>query len=207
MNLGWGLGPIVDSYGGIYKYNYNSITKLAKGGARLRTPGYEEGELYIEDEKTHKSSMKWWALTEEGHTNEYIHPIAYYRKLILPDPDPHSPIKDWKRGSWEDQASGKVRFWWYKNEAEKSNALPEWAVLPERDMFNFERHWYNLCDKTLALEKLANVEEFGPGKDFLEVLDKTIDFGPDWAEQNSYSSTNLQPEKSGLKGRRITGRK
>ncbi|RMZ66692.1 peptidoglycan binding domain containing [Pyrenophora seminiperda CCB06] len=209
LDLGWGLGPIVDSYGGIYKYNYGSISKFGKGGARLRAPGYEEGELYIEDEKTHKWSLKWSPLTKAGHTNEYIHPIAYYRRLVLPDPDPNSPIKDWKRGSWKDDVSGKVRFWWYKDEAEKSKALPEWAVLPERDVFNFERHWYNKCDKTLALQKLteAEAEGFGPGKDFLDVLDKTIDFGADWAEQNSYSSTNLEPAKPTAKGKNVGGNK
>ncbi|KAE8822898.1 hypothetical protein P3342_001218 [Pyrenophora teres f. teres] len=205
LNLGWGLGPIVDSYGGIYKYNYSSISKFS--GARLRAPGYEEGELYLEDEKTHKSSLKWSPLRDEGHTNEYIHPLAYYRRLVLPDPDPHSPIKDWKRGCWKDERDGKVRYWWYKNDVEIVNALPEWAVLPERDVFNFERHWYNKCDKTSALEKLAEVDGFGPGKDFFEVLDKKIDFGPDWAEQNSYSSTSLQPEKYVMKGKRVAAKK
>ena len=75
-----------------------------------------------------------------------------------------------------------MRFWWYMDGEREKCALPEWAILPggAGEDFNFERRWYGECEKTAkTLDKLAGVEEFGKDRDFLEVLDETLNFADD----------------------------
>lgn len=64
-------------------------------------------------------------------------------------------------------------------------ALPEWAVLPDQEgKPNFERAWYKQCDKSEKTRNaLSKTEEYGKD-DFLECLDREIDFGFDAKEQN-----------------------
>ncbi|KAF1830343.1 hypothetical protein BDW02DRAFT_104799 [Decorospora gaudefroyi] len=165
FDFSWGTGPLIDSYAGIYYLN----------GSYTRMPGHEEVEVYDEDLK----QPRWMSLRQLGDTNEYIHPIVYFRSLVH-GWDKHSPLKErWNRKN-EEGKDGKTRFWWYMDREEEKCVLPEWAVLPDAnpEEFNFERKWYNECEKTKkTLDKLAGVPEFGPGKDFLEVLDKQIEFG------------------------------
>jgi hypothetical protein len=172
FDFSWGTGPLNDSYGGIYLFN----------GTHMRIPGHEDVEEYDEQFK----EPVWTSLRGLGDTNEYIHPIAYFRSLVR-GWDPHSPLKaGWNREDWRGKQDGKVRFWWYKDGEKEKCALPEWAILPDKsgEEFNFERKWYNECEKTKkTLDKLAGVKGFG-SRDFLEVLDETIDFGFDERPQN-----------------------
>jgi hypothetical protein len=171
FDFSWGTGPLNDSYGGIYLFN----------GTHMRIPGHEDVEEYDEQLK----EPVWTSLRGLGDTNEYIHPIAYFRSLVR-GWDPHSPLKaGWNREDWRGKQDGKVRFWWYKDGEKEKCALPEWAILPDKsgEEFNFERKWYNECEKTKTLDKLAGVKGFG-SRDFLEVLDETIDFGFDERPQN-----------------------
>jgi hypothetical protein len=64
--------------------------------------------------------------------------------------------------------------------------LPEWAILPNKgDKPDFERWWYWKAEKaTEALEKIKVAD--AKGRDFLEVLDKEVDFGFDEKPQNEY---------------------
>jgi hypothetical protein len=67
--------------------------------------------------------------------------------------------------------------------------IPEWAILRDKSMeeYNFERKWYNECEKTeKTLGKLANAPDFGPEKDFMEVLDANIDFESGDSSQNQW---------------------
>ena len=51
---------------------------------------------------------------------------------------------------------------------------------------NFERAWYEKCEKSKAtLEALSKVEEYGE-EDFLAALDRKIDFGFDDKPQNQW---------------------
>jgi hypothetical protein len=169
FDFSWGTGPLVDSYGGFYYLI----------GANQRMPGHEEVESYNDRDKAHK----WTKLHDLGNTNEYIHPIAYYRSLVR-GWDTHSPLKhNWNRANWE--TDGSKRFWWYKDGEKDKCAIPEWAILPDgREEYNFERFWYNECEKTAKiLGDAANSEDF-PGRDFLQKLDGKIDFAFNDRPQN-----------------------
>jgi hypothetical protein len=160
FDFGWGIGPIVDSYGGMYIAN----------GTHKREPGHEETEMFDSSVGTHK----WKAINAYGTTNEYIHPIVHHRRLVR-GWDAHNPLKDWER------VRDKGRYWWHKaNEGDR--ALPEWVVLPKEGLpgdmgssFSYERAFYAQCEKSAnTVEKLKG--ETG-GRDFLEHLDGGIDFG------------------------------
>ncbi|KAF1946326.1 hypothetical protein EJ02DRAFT_249820 [Clathrospora elynae] len=169
FDFSWGTGPLVDAYEGIFLLN----------GPYTRMPDHESVEKY--DNKLKEQS--WELLRTLGKTNEYVHPIVYHRSLVH-GWDAHSPLKDWSRDHREDK-DGKHRYWWHENGG--SEALPEWAILPDTstEEFNFERMWYNQCEKTKkTLDKLAGAKGFGPNKDFLSVLDEHIDFGFDNKPQN-----------------------
>lgn len=169
FDFSWGTGPMVDSYTTMYRLN----------GTHQRVPGHEEVENA--EDKPPKERL----LIAHGPTNEYIHPIVYLRSLVHKW-DAHSPLKDgWTRAHWRGK-DGKARFWWHKHAEKDENVVPEWAVLPHvsDEEYNFERYWYKECEKTKkTLEALAKVEEFGPN-DFLETLDRKIDFGFDNKPQN-----------------------
>ncbi|KAF1840427.1 uncharacterized protein K460DRAFT_297110 [Cucurbitaria berberidis CBS 394.84] len=171
FDFSWGTGPLVDPFGGMYHLN----------GTHKRVPGHEDVETYDEKSK----EPKWKPIRDIGQTNEYIHPIVHYRRLVR-GWDTHTPLKDdWNRDHWRGK-DGKDRFWWYKNGEKDKCALPEWAILPHVSdkEYNFERKWYGECEKTKkTLDALAKVEEFGQN-DFLTTLDKKIEFGFDNKPQN-----------------------
>jgi hypothetical protein len=154
FDYGWGTGPIVDSYGGLYLAN----------GTHTREPGHEEAEMF----DSAANMNKWKPINEFGKTNEYIHPIVQHRRLVR-GWDAHSPLKAWKR------VPGNGRFWWHK-EGESDRALPEWVMLPSSpERFGYERMFYAQCEKSArTVEKLRG--ETG-GRDFLEDLDSKTDFG------------------------------
>lgn len=172
FDFSWGTGPLVDPFGGMYIFN----------GTQPRMPGHEEVEMY---DDTAKENL-WKPIRNYGQTNEYIHPIVYYRHLVR-GWDAHSPLKDgWNREHWRGKKDGRARFWWYKNGEKETCALPEWAILPNvsEKEYNFERKWYNECEKTKkTLDALAKVKDFG-SKDFLTTLDGKIEFGFDNKPQN-----------------------
>jgi hypothetical protein len=172
FDFSWGTGPLVDSYGGFYHFL----------GARARKPGHEEVEIYDAEKK----AQKWTKLRDLGDTNEYIHPIAYYRSLVR-GWDKHSPLKKkWNRDNWRSTRDDMMRFWWYMDGEQDTCAIPEWAMLPDGlgEEYNFERMWYNECEKTAkTVYNGAPVEDFG-GKGFLEGLDGKIDFAFDDRPQN-----------------------
>jgi hypothetical protein len=165
FDFSWGTGPLVDSFGGMYHLN----------GTHMRLPGHEDVETYDEKEEVYV----WKRIRELGLTNEYIHPIVYHRSIVH-GWDKHSPLrKHWNREHRRGE-DGKARFWWYMDNEKDDIALPEWAILPDGETRpNFERAWYRRCEKSKkTLEKLGVVEGFGKG-DFLECLDRDIDFGSD----------------------------
>lgn len=170
FDFSWGTGPIVDSFGGIYHFV----------GSHSRRPGGEDVEVYNREEDV----WSWEPLRSLGHTNEYIHPIAYHRSLIC-GWEKHSPLrKGWTREHRRGE-DGKARFWWHMQHGNETTTLPEWAILPDLSTTpNFERAWYSKCEKTKrTLDGLKKVKEFGTD-DFLSVLDKDIDFGFDMKPQN-----------------------
>lgn len=171
FDFSWGTGPLVDSFGGMYHLN----------GTHMRVPGHEDVEVYEKDE-----APSWKPLRALGQTNEYIHPIVLHRSLVH-GWDKHSPLKDgWDRKHRRGE-DGKARYWWFMNDDPEKIELPEWAILPDLPrQKNFERAWYQKCEKTQrTLSKLKDVEEFG-GKDFLGRLDEEIDFGFDNKPQNEW---------------------
>lgn len=168
FDFSWGTGPLVDSFTAMYYLN----------GMHVRMPGHESVEIYNEKSKANK----WTKIRELGHTNEYIHPITYFRSLVR-GWEKYSPLqKPWNREAWEGKSDGKMRFWWYMDGEQDTCALPEWSIMPhgQDEEFNFERKWYSECEKTeKTLDKLASVAEFGEGQDFLDVLDEELNFDMD----------------------------
>jgi hypothetical protein len=172
FDFGWGTDPLVDSFRGIYHLV----------GSHTRSPGHEDVEVYNQEE----DEWSWESLRKIGQTNEYIHPIAYYRSIVR-GWDKHSPLrKGWAREHRRGD-DGKARFWWYMRKGEETIALPEWAILPDLPQKpNFERAWYGKCEKTKkTLDSLSKVEAYGTN-DFLAILDKEIDFGFDERPQNQW---------------------
>lgn len=171
FDFSWGTGPLLDSFKGMYHLN----------GSHMRVPGHEGVELYDEEAKR----PKWRSLRDLGQTNEYIHPIVLHRSIVH-GWDANSPLRTgWQRDQWRGK-DGKARFWWFKDGEKDVCALPEWAVLPHisEAEYNFERRWYKECEKTVkTLEKLKSDDKYG-ANDFLETLDKGIDFGFDNKPQN-----------------------
>jgi hypothetical protein len=172
FDFGWGTGPLVDSFGGMYHLN----------GSHMRVPGHESVELYDDKENVYH----WKPIRKVGETNEYIHPIMLHRS-IAHGWDKHSPLKEHWNREHRRGTDGKARFWWYKDNEKDTIALPEWAILPDLDgKPNFERAWYMKCEKTeKTLEALKKVKEYGTN-DFLACLDKEIDFGFDNKPQNEW---------------------
>jgi hypothetical protein len=172
FDFSWGAGPLVDSFGGMYHLN----------GTHMRVPGHEDAETYDAKAKEYK----WSPIRKLGRTNEYIHPIVLHRSIVH-GWDKHSPLKEgWNRKAQRGE-DGKARFWWYMDGEEKTIALPEWAILPDLPgKPNFERAWYVKCEKSEGTRaKLRETKEYGE-KDFLECLDKEIDFGFDNRPQNEW---------------------
>lgn len=171
FDFSWGTGPLLDPFGGMYLFN----------GTHARNPGHEDVEVYNEEAQ----EPKWTPLRSLGQTNEYIHPIVHFRRLVH-GWDTHSPLKvGWERDHWLGD-DGKHRFWWFKTGERQSCALPEWAILPDgsEKEYNFERKWYAECEKTKkTLDRLAMDKDVG-GNDFLATLDANIDFGFDDKPQN-----------------------
>jgi hypothetical protein len=163
FDYGYGTGPIVDSFTKMYYLN----------GSATRVPGHCSIEMYDEDEKEYK-------LTEVngyGQTNEYIHPICHYRR-IMRGPEPHDPLGDFERFFEESpDKKGEGRFWWRKKGDREDQKLPEWMILEHVDEgeVNFERSWYHMCEKDEA--KLEKLRREGYEKDWLECLDEKNDFG------------------------------
>ncbi|KAH8725306.1 hypothetical protein GQ44DRAFT_707498 [Phaeosphaeriaceae sp. PMI808] len=172
FDFSWGVGPIVDSFGGMYYLN----------GTHTRVPGHESVETYDAKEK----EILWKPLSQIGLTNEYIHPIVLHRSIVR-GWDKHSPLKEgWKRHH-KRGTDGKNRFWWYMDGEEGKLELPEWAILQDQgNTPNFERAWYMKCEKSnKTLSALKKDTDYGD-KDFLECLDEKIDFGFDNRPQNQW---------------------
>jgi hypothetical protein len=139
-------------------------------GSVTRVPGHCSIEVYDEEEKEYKLSD----VNGYGRTNEYIHPICYYRRLMR-DPEPHSPLNDFDRIFEESPGkNGEGRFWWQKKGDGKK--IPEWIIFEHvgEGEVNFERSWYHKCEKDLA--KLAKLKREGYEKDWLDCLDEKNDF-------------------------------
>jgi hypothetical protein len=172
FDFSWGTGPLVDSFGGMYHVN----------GTHKRVPGHEDVEAYEKEEEAYH----WTPLSELGQTHEYIHPIVLHRSIVH-GWDKHSPLKHGWHREHRRGDDGKARFWWYMHGEQKTVSLPEWAILPDQPgKKNFERAWYNKCEKTNhTLEKLAANKTYGKD-DFLATLDKEIDFSFDNKPQNEW---------------------
>ena len=75
-----------------------------------------------------------------------------------------------------------MRFWWYMDGEQDTCAIPEWAIMPDKEgeEYNFERMWYHQCEDTArSLYDVNRAEE-----NFLEVLDEKVDFAFDERPQN-----------------------
>lgn len=159
FEYGWGIGPIVDSYGGMYRL----------AGAIRRIPGYCKLELF--DHKVEEQILD--DINKHGETNEYVHPICYYRDLIR-GPEAISALHDFDRKFIPGNNGGKGRFWWTRKGDTKK--LPEWVILPHGDdEVNYERTWYGKSEKSERI--LKKLEDAGYEKDWLQTLDDQIDFG------------------------------
>ncbi|KAF2635333.1 hypothetical protein P280DRAFT_553854 [Massarina eburnea CBS 473.64] len=167
FDYGWGTGPIIDSYEGFYKL----------AGAVPRVPGACQTETYDPKSKEYKLDD----MNKYGETNEYIHPICEYRKIIRGKED-NSALKAFSR-KYEKSGDGKGRFWWYRDGSDKP--VPEWVVLEhhehvegggvsEAGEVNFERAWYEQCEKTKERSDILKIA--GYEKDFLDALDEKNDF-------------------------------
>ncbi|KAF1951904.1 hypothetical protein CC80DRAFT_495790 [Byssothecium circinans] len=166
FDYGWGTGPIVDSYEGLYKL----------AGPLPRVPGACKMDIYDPKSKEYKPDD----LSKYGETNEYIHPICEYRKVIRGKED-NSALKAFTRKY--EKTNGKGRFWWYRDGSQKP--LPEWVILEhhehaagvgvsEAGEVNFERAWYEQCE--LSQERRDKLKAAGYEKDFLDALDEKNDF-------------------------------
>ena len=170
FEYGWGTGPIVDSYGGMYKL----------AGAVPRVPGHCLTELY--DQVSAETKLD--DINKFGSTHEYIHPICEYRRVVRSS-DAHSALKSFTRKFEATDGHAKGRFWWYRDR--EKVGLPEWVILEHgkeggvdldgcgKGEVNFERSWYEACEKkerTLQILGKAGYE-----RDFLSVVDERIDFG------------------------------
>ncbi|PVI08262.1 hypothetical protein DM02DRAFT_723093 [Periconia macrospinosa] len=166
FEYGWGTGPIKDSYGGMYMIN----------GTAPRVPGACQAEIFNEKAKEYKLDD----ISKYGETNEYIHPICEYRKIIRGD-EPNGALRNFTRKY--EKSNGKGRFWWYRNGSTKP--IPEWVILEHHEHIkgagvsedgevNFERAWYEQCEKNK--KKLDVLSAAGYEKDFLDALDEKNDF-------------------------------
>jgi hypothetical protein len=157
FDYGYGTGPIVDSYGGMYYLN----------GELRRVPGHCQAEIYDPESDEHKLRD----IYEYGETNEYIHPICHYRDIIR-GPEENSALRDFER-TFKPTSDGYGRFWWQKKGDTKK--LPEWIIMDHGDTkVNFERTWYSKCEQTK--QKLDKLKAAGYTKDWLESLDDKNDF-------------------------------
>jgi hypothetical protein len=171
FEYGWGTGPIIDSYGGMYKL----------AGAVPRAPGHCQAELY--DAASAEAKMD--DINKFGLTHEYIHPICEYRRVVRSHEERTSALRAFTRKFEPTDGTRKGRFWWYMDG--ESKGLPEWVILEHgkyggvdldgcgKGEINFERSWYEACEKT---EKtLAVLKKAGYERDFLSMVDERIDFG------------------------------
>jgi len=161
FDYGWGIGPLVDSYGGIYVLN----------GSLPRVPGKQQTEVY----NTSSEVATLEDISKYGETNEYIHPICEYRKVVRGKAD-DSALKAFTRKFQKSSTLGdQGRYWWYR-EGGPEGGLPEWVILGHKDsgVVNFERTWYEMCEKSEKTK--AALKEAGYGKDFLVTLDEVCDF-------------------------------
>ncbi|KAF1997643.1 hypothetical protein P154DRAFT_547308 [Amniculicola lignicola CBS 123094] len=164
FDYGWGTGPIVDSYTGLYKLQ----------SAEPRIPGKTKAEVYDKAAKAYKLEP----MANHGLTYEYIHPICHYRKVIRNDTN--SALKGWERRH-KKTSGDKGRYWWYNGKDDK-DPLPEWVILKDDHMgqddpnagINFERYWYNFTEK--PDEHLEKLKGLGYKKDYLVSLDEATDF-------------------------------
>lgn len=170
FDYGWGTGPIVDSYGGMYKL----------AGAVPRVPGHCKAEFYDE----HEGATKLDDINKFGETHEYIHPICEYRRIVR-SYEENSALRTWTRQFKANEGSNKGRFWWVKNDTKVR--LPEWVILEHgtyggqdldgdsKGEINFERAWYQECEKKDNV--LEAFRAAGYEKDFLGMVDEKVDFG------------------------------
>ncbi|KAF2494303.1 hypothetical protein BU16DRAFT_619443 [Lophium mytilinum] len=117
---GWGVGRVVDSLTGLM-YNY-------AGGVK-RTPGRCETELWNPKTK----EPHWVPIGDMGDVNEYVHPVAGYRRTKFPE-EKNSGLEGFKR---VELAKGKG-FEWRK---EDGTSLPEYVIQKAGKAPNFERLW------------------------------------------------------------------
>jgi len=179
FEYGWGTGPIVDSYGGMYKL----------AGAVPRVPGHCLTESYDQI----SAEAKLDDINKFGSSHEYIHPICEYRRIVRSFED-NSALKAFTRKFEPTDGNAKGRFWWYQDGERKG--VPEWIILEHgkhggvdldgsgQGEINFERSWYEACEKT---EKtLEMLKRAGYERDFLSVVDEKIDFGVGEREGSVY---------------------
>lgn len=160
FEFGYGCGPIVDSFTAMYYLN----------GSVMRVPGHCSIEVWHDEEKEYILRD----VNGYGRTNEYIHPVCYYRRLMRGE-EKLSPLNDFVRVFEETPGKkGEGRFWWQKKG--DKNKLPEWVILEHagEGVVNFERSWYHKCEKNA--EKTAKLKQAGFEKDWLETLDEKNDF-------------------------------
>lgn len=159
FDYGYGTGPIVDSYTTMYKL----------AGSVPRVPGRCDIEVYDKESQEYKLSP----VNGYGQTNEYIHPVCYYRDLIR-GPEPNSALREFTR-TFEptEGVRGKGRFWWQKKGDPQK--IPEWMILEHKaGQINFERICYSKSEKTP--EKKAILEKKGIKNDWMDTLDEQNDF-------------------------------
>ncbi|KAJ4287371.1 hypothetical protein N0V90_012770 [Kalmusia sp. IMI 367209] len=158
FDYGWGTGPIVDSYTGMYLLN----------GSLPRVPGKLQTEIY--DVKNEVAALD--DISKHGETNEYIHPICEYRKIVRGKED-DSALKLFTRKHEKSVDGTEGRFWWYR----EGRRLPEWVILDHKDegVVNFERTWYEMCER--SEKTTTRLKDAGYEMDFLVALDEKIDFG------------------------------
>lgn len=157
INYGWGTGPIVDSYTGMYLLN----------GSLPRVPGKLTTEVY--NAKEEMTTLD--AISKLGQSNEYIHPICEYRKIVRGEKD-ESALGMFTRRHEKNEDGSDGRYWWYQD----GNKLPEWVILEHEaeGIVNFERTWYEMCEQNDAAKE--RLKKAGYEKDFLATLDKAVDF-------------------------------
>jgi hypothetical protein len=162
FDYGWGIGNIVDSYGGFYRL----------AGAVPRIPGHCQAEIFDPEKDEHVLVD----INRYGKTNEYIHPICAYRNLIR-GIGPNSPLYNFDRKfevNKDGDRKGKGKYLWYHKD--DSESIPEWVIMRHKDEdVNFERSWYGQCEQTENTIKLLEAAKVK--KDWLEEIDEKVDFG------------------------------
>ncbi|KAF2750795.1 hypothetical protein M011DRAFT_437300 [Sporormia fimetaria CBS 119925] len=191
LDFGYGTGPVVDSYTGMYHL----------AGSMGRLPGRCEVEIYDDWEAEYVLKD----VNGYGRTNEYIHPVCYYRDLVR-GPEKNSPLRHFERifqasgssgppsncssSSSEDRAKqvegdARGRFWYSFRRSGKDvikfgsrgqNKIPEWIIMPHGEDGKLNFERVWYGKCEKTTERLELLRKRGFERDWLEMMDERWDF-------------------------------